>query len=96
MVLTKYFSLFGLSVSLLRNIFIFNCGCSNGSNNLNLHLETAFFKKIYSMQKSQNIQSLSPSHCGPLRDTKTNKFLSHSFSRCNYEKLIRTLQNYTK
>ena len=48
------------------------------------------------MQKSQNIQSLSPSHCGPLRDTKTSKFLSHSFSRCNYEKLIRTLQNYTK
>ena len=48
------------------------------------------------MQKSQNIQSLSPSHCGPLRDTKTNKFLSHSFSRFNYEKLIRTLQNYTK
>ena len=45
MVLTKYFSLFGLSVSLSKNIFIFNCGCLSGSNNLNLHLEIAFFLK---------------------------------------------------
>ena len=45
MVLTKYFSLFGLSVSLSKNIFIFKCGCLSGSNNLNLHLEIAFFFK---------------------------------------------------
>ena len=46
MVLIKYFSLFGLSVSLSKNIFIFKCGCLSGSNNLNLHLEIAFFLKI--------------------------------------------------
>ena len=44
------------------------------------------------MQKFQNILSLSPNHCGPLRDTKTSKFFSHSFSRCNSEKLIRALR----
>ena len=34
MVLTKYFSLFGLSVSVSKNIFTFNCGFLNDSNNL--------------------------------------------------------------
>ena len=36
-------------------------------------------------------QSLCPNHCGPLHDAKTSKFFSHSFSRCNSKKLIRTL-----
>ena len=43
------------------------------------------------MQKFQNILSLSPSHSGPLHDTKTSTFFLQSFSRCNSEKLIRTL-----
>ena len=46
MVLTKYFSLFGLSVSLSKNILIFKCGCLSVSNNRNLHLEIAFFKNL--------------------------------------------------
>ena len=40
---TKYFLLFGLSIFLTKNIFIFNCGCLSGSNNLNLHLKIVFF-----------------------------------------------------
>ena len=43
------------------------------------------------MQKYQNILSVIPNHCGPLRNTKTSKFFSHNFSQCNSEKLIRTL-----
>ena len=78
MVLTKCFSLFGLSISLLKNIFIFKCGCLSGSNKLNLHLEIVFFKKIYSMQTFQNIISLSLNHCGPLYDTKTSKVFFHN------------------
>ena len=42
MVLTKYFLLLGLTISLPNNIFILNCGCLNGSNNHNLHLQIAF------------------------------------------------------
>ena len=34
MVLTKYFSLFGLSISLSKNIFILKCGYLSSSNNL--------------------------------------------------------------
>ena len=45
MVLTKYFSLFGLSISLSKNIFILKCGYLSSSNNLNLHLEIATFLK---------------------------------------------------
>ena len=44
MVLTKYFSLFGLSISLWKKFFIFKCGCLSGSSNLNLHLEIALLK----------------------------------------------------
>ena len=40
---TKYSSLFGLSISSFFFFFIFKCGCLSGSNNLNLHLENAFF-----------------------------------------------------
>ena len=65
MVLTKYFSLFGLSVSLSKNIFIFKFGCLSGSNNFNLHLEIAFVLKIYSMQNFQNRLSDSRNLCGP-------------------------------
>ena len=43
MVLTKCILLFGLSVSLSKNICIFKCECSSGANNLNLHLEIVFF-----------------------------------------------------
>ena len=43
MVLTKYFELFGISVSLSKSILIFKCDCLSGSNKLNLHLEIAFF-----------------------------------------------------
>ena len=43
------------------------------------------------MQKFQNILSLSPNQCGPLRDTKTSKYFSQSCSWYNSEKLIRTL-----
>ena len=42
MVLTKYFSLHGLSISLSKNIFNTKCGCLGGSNNLNLHKEIAY------------------------------------------------------
>ena len=45
MVLTKYFELFGISVSLSKSILIFKCDCLSGSNNLNLQLEIAFFLK---------------------------------------------------
>ena len=45
MVLTKYFELFGISVSLSKSILIFKCDCLSGSNKLNLHLEIAFFLK---------------------------------------------------
>ena len=78
MVLTKCFSLFGLSISFSKNIFVFKCGCLSGSNNLNLHLEMAFLKKIYSMQKFQKSLSHSPKHCGHLRETKTSNFFSQS------------------
>ena len=71
MVLTKYFSLFGLSVSLSKNIFIFKCGCLSGSNNHNLHLEIAFFLKSRACH--------SPNHCGPLHDTKTSNFFHRVF-----------------
>ena len=37
--LTKYFSLFWVSVLLSKNIFIFKRGCLSGFNNRNLHLE---------------------------------------------------------
>ena len=37
---------------------------------------------------------LSPDHCGSLCDIKTSKFFSQSFSRSNFEKLIRTLFLY--
>ena len=91
MVLTKYFSLFGLSVYLSKNIFTFKCGFLNGSKTLiyiwklhfSKHLEYAKILK-YSVPQSQSLQ-------GPLRDTKTSKFFSHSFSQCNLEKLIRSL-----
>ena len=53
MVLTKSFSLFGLSISLSKNIFIFNCGCLNGSNNLNLQLGIAFLKKSRACKNSK-------------------------------------------
>ena len=79
MVFTKYFSLFGLSVSLSKNIFIFKCGCLSGSNNINLHLEIAFFLNL-EHEKFQNILSLSPNHCGSLRETKTNYFFSQFFT----------------
>ena len=45
MVLTNYFSLFGLSVSLSKKNFSLKFSCLSGSNNLNLHLEIAFLKK---------------------------------------------------
>ena len=45
MVLTEYFSLFGLSISVLKNIFIFKCCSLSGSNNFNLHLEIVVIKK---------------------------------------------------
>ena len=77
MVSTKYFSLYGLSLSILKNIFIFQWDCWSASNNFNLHLEIAFF--------------CSSNHCGPLHDTKTSKFFSHNFSQCKSEKLIQTL-----
>ena len=48
------------------------------------------------MQKFQNSLYPSHNHCGPLRDTKTSNFFSQSFSRCNSEKLIRTLTSVTK
>ena len=32
------------------------------------------------MQKFQNILSLSPNHCGPLRDTKTSNFFHRVFT----------------
>ena len=46
MVLTKYFSLFGLILSHSESIFVFRCGCVSGSNNCNLHFELAFLKKF--------------------------------------------------
>ena len=48
------------------------------------------------MKKFQNILTLSPNHCGPLHDSKTSNFFSYSFSRCNFEKLIRTLIEHLK
>ena len=79
MVLTKCILLFGLSVSLSKNICIFKCECSSGANNLNLHLEIVFFLNPEHTEIS-NYSALSPNHCGPLSDTKTSKFFSHSFS----------------
>ena len=46
MILTKYFSLFGLSISPSKNIFIFKCGSLNDSNNLNLYLQITFLKNL--------------------------------------------------
>ena len=43
-----------------------------------LHLHY-IFKKSYSMQKFQNILSLSPNNCGPLRDTKISNFFHTVF-----------------
>ena len=57
MVLTKYFSLFGLSLSISKSIFIFKCDCLSGSN-LNLHSEIAFFKKC---RACKNIKIFCPS-----------------------------------
>ena len=82
-VLTKYFSIFGLSVSLSKNIFIFKCGCLSGFNNLNLHLEIVFFKKSRAYKNFKIF-------FGPLRNTKTSNFFSHSFSQYNSKKLVRT------
>ena len=78
-VLTKCILLFGLSVSLSKNICIFNRDYSNGANNLNLHLEIAFFLNPEHAEISK-YSALSPNHCGPLSDTKTSKFFLHSFS----------------
>ena len=79
MVLTKYFSLFGLSISLSKNIFIFKCGCLSGSNNLNLHLEVQFLKKC---RACKNFKIFCPSVLTivALYVTLTSKFFSQSFS----------------
>ena len=47
MVLSKYFSLFELNISLSKNIFILSVVVINlsGSNYLSLHMEIAFFFK---------------------------------------------------
>ena len=54
-------------------------------------LEIAFSKNLQHAQ-FQTIFSLGANHCGTSRDNKTSKFFSHSFSRHNPEKLIRTLR----
>ena len=65
------------------------CGCLNGSKNLNLHLEIAFFLKTQSIQKFQNILSPSPNHCGPLRDTKTSNFFYRVFNNATLKSYFR-------
>ena len=57
MLLAKYFTIFGLSVSRSKNIFIFKCGCLSGSNNLNLHLEIAFLTKSTILDKKLQTNS---------------------------------------
>ena len=91
MVLTKCFSLFGLSISLSKNIFIFKCGCLSGSNNLNLHLEITFFKKSIACR---NFKIFCPSVLTfvALYVTLKQVNIFQSFSQCNSEKLIRTLK----
>ena len=54
-------------------------------------MEIAFSKNLQHAQ-FQTILSLGANHCGTSRDNKTSKFFSHSFSRHNSEKLIRTLR----
>ena len=54
-------------------------------------MEIAFSKNLQHAQ-FQTILSLGANHCGTSRDNKTSKFFSHSFSRHNPEKLIRTLR----
>ena len=88
--LSKYFSIFGLGVSLSKNIFIFKCGCLSGSNNLNLHLEIAFSEKSRTWK---NFKIFCASVLTiVLYVTLKQVFSSHSFSRCNSETLIRTLK----
>ena len=103
MVLTKYFSLFWLSISRLKKKkffilikhfsfekhFLFSqCGCLRCPNYFNLHWKWYFSKNLHDA-KFKNILSLG--YCGLSGDTKMTKFFSHNFSRYNSEKLIRTL-----
>ena len=53
MVLTKYFELFGISVSLSKSILIFKCDFLSGSNKLNLNLEIAFFFKKKNLEQAK-------------------------------------------
>ena len=46
MVLPMYFSLFGLGVSSSKMFFIFECGCSSGSNNLNFFFKSRACKHL--------------------------------------------------
>ena len=75
MVLTKYFELFGISVSLSKSILIFKCDCLSGSNKLNLHLEIAFFKKKKKSRACKNVKIFCPSvlTIATLRGTKASK-----------------------
>ena len=87
MVLYKYLSLYGLSVSLSKNIFIFKCGCLSGSNNLNLHLKISFFLKSTACK---NFEIFCPSVLTTAALYVTLRPVIF-FSRCNSEKLIRIL-----
>ena len=81
----KDFSLFGLSISLLKNIFIFKCGCLSGSNNLNSHLEIAFFLKS---RACKNFNIFCPSVLTIVALYVTLKLVKffQCFSQCNSEK----------
>ena len=65
----------------IQKIFIIlKCAWLFVSKSLNLHQKLCF-------QQSTG--------CGPLGETKMNKFLSCNFSRYNFAKLIRTLESVT-
>lgn len=88
--MTKCFSLFGLSVSHLKIFSILKCGCLNGSNYL-IYIGNCTSQKIYIIH-SFNIFCPSSLTILVLHVAlKQVDFFSHSFSRINSEKLIRTL-----
>ena len=92
MILTKNFSLFGLSFSCSKNIFILKCGCFSGSNLV--YIASSIFRKIYSMRNFKKLCPLGLSIVAlyVALKTKTTEFFSDSFSRYHSENLIQTLK----